>query len=81
MSEGQLKAEKDFSKEVGAELPKAQQLAKVGCNIDGTNIFLMLIRLVDERPSCNREASCPRKESPPGIAPLSCQFNGALISQ
>jgi len=45
MSEGQLKAEKDFSKEVGAELPKAQQLAKVGCNIDGTNIFLMLISL------------------------------------
>jgi hypothetical protein len=38
MSEGQLKAEKDFSKEVGEELPKAQQLAKVGCNIDETNI-------------------------------------------
>jgi len=38
MSEGQLKAEKDFSKEVGDELPKAQQLAKVGCDIDATNI-------------------------------------------
>jgi len=38
MSEGQLKAEKDFSKEVGDELPKAQQLAKVGCDIDASNI-------------------------------------------
>jgi hypothetical protein len=38
MSEGQLKAEKDFTKEVGEELPKAQQLAKVSCDIDGINL-------------------------------------------
>lgn len=71
MSEGQLKAEKDFSKEVGEELPKAQQLAKVGCDIDETNISSCWPSFVDEHPSCNREASCPRKESSPGIANLS----------
>jgi len=38
MSEGQLKAENDFSKEVDKELPKAQQLAKVGCHIDRTDV-------------------------------------------
>ena len=58
MSEGRLKADRDFTKEVDKAIPEAQDLAKVAISVSETLATLADI-LVEQRPRCYREAPRP----------------------
>jgi hypothetical protein len=58
MSDGRLKADRDFTKEVDKAIPEAQDLAKVArSRVRTTNSLANLI--AEQRPRCYREAPHP----------------------